>query len=440
MGFPLPGKVAFHNGAMPQDPAAPPLTGLLLTGGGARAAYQVGVLEAVAEIRRECGASAAVQPFPIIAGTSAGAINAAALACGTDDLDAAVRRMADVWHNFHAHQVYRSDSLGIVRTGASWLTLLSLGWLLARWRALRPRSLLDNTPLLELLRALVPLERLPQLVQQGHLRALAVTASSYSSGEHVTFFEGVPELQPWVRSQRYAVRDRLTHQHLLASSAIPFVFPAAALPVNGRVEYFGDGSMRQSAPVAPAIHLGAGRILVVGAGRMTEPRADLRDAPPDAYPTLAQIAGHTLSNIFLDALAVDVERVRRINHTIGLVPPQARQGSGLRPIDLVVVAPSERIDVIAARHVRDLPPTVRTLLGGVGVSGDQRDARGAVLASYLLFEPGFTRELMALGRADAQRQRAELCRLFGWVDPAGAPEGDRAAGFVERRQDPLRVR
>ncbi len=431
----MPAQMAHDN--PPTDKTA-----LLLTGGGARAAYQVGVLEAIADIRRECGAEQGPNPFPIITGTSAGAINAAALACGADDFDTAVRGIVAVWKDFHAHQVYRADSLGVLRTGARWLTLLSLGWLLARWQRLKPHSLLDNRPLLELLEQLVPLERLPGLIEEGHVHALAVTASSYSSGEHLTFFQGAEDIAPWTRSQRYGLRADITHGHLLASSAIPFVFPAAPLQLEGHTEYFGDGSMRQAAPVSPAIHLGAQRVLVVGAGRMHEPRLPVVDRQANSYPSLAQIAGHTLSSIFLDALAVDVERARRINHTLSLIPADTRNASGLRPVELLLIAPSQRIDAIAARHASALPPTVRSLLGGLGANSSTRDSQSAVLASYLLFEPPFTRELMALGRADAAQQRAAIVRFFGWNDPRapGAADGEASASpFVERRGDPLRV-
>ena len=387
-------------------------TGLVLTGGGARAAYQVGVLKAIAQIRRECGQAGAPNPFPVIAGTSAGAINAAALACRADDFDAAVNGLCEVWQNFHAEQVYRSDSLGVIRTGARWLTMMSIGWLIARWRRARPRSLLDNTPLEDLLKRLVSTERLHKVMNDGHLKGLAVTASSYGSGLHVTFYDAVADIVPWTRSQRIAVRAAIGVQHLLASSAIPFVFPATALEINGHTEYCGDGSMRQAAPISPAVHLGGERILVVGAGRMHEPPG--QRAGSSEYPNLAQIAGHALSNIFLDALAVDVERLQRINSTLALLTPEARAATSLKPIEVLVIAPSQRLDDIAAKHLDKLPIAVRTMLRGVGVQGKGNDARGAALASYLLFEAPYTRELMALGLADTMNRRDDVIAFFGW--------------------------
>ncbi len=399
-------------------PTSSPSTGLLLTGGGARAAYQVGVLEAIADLRRAAGAHG--NPFPVITGTSAGAINAAALACGADDFDAAVRRIADVWQGVRTEQVYRADALGMIDAMGRMRLLLGVGQLLARWLRMRPRSLLDNSPLAELLQRMVPLDRLPELMAAGHVQALAVTASSYSSGEHFTFFETAMPMAPWVRSQRIAVPGRITHAHLLASSAIPFVFPATALSHGDHTEYFGDGSMRQTAPIAPAIHLGAERILVVGAGRLHEPPADPGPNTLTGYPTLAQIAGHAMSSIFLDALAIDIERLRRINQTLMLIPPEARAHTSLRPVDLLVIAPSERLDVIAARHVGALPGAVRRLFG-VSAGANGSDIKGAALASYLLFDTAFTRELMALGRADTLRQRQEVKRFFGWEQRAQPP-------------------
>jgi NTE family protein len=394
--------------------ASPTITGLVLTGGGARAAYQVGVLKAIAAIRRESSGANQGNPFPVIAGTSAGAINAAALACRADDFDGAMGEICNVWENFHAEQVYRADSLGVIRTGARWLTMMSIGWVIARWRRARPRSLLDNTPLEALLSRLVSTERLHRVMREGHLKGLAVTASSYGSGLHVTFYDAVSDIVPWTRSQRIAVRAPIGVPHLLASSAIPFVFPAAALSINGHTEYCGDGSMRQSAPISPAVHLGAQRILVVGAGRMHEPPGER--AGSSEYPNLAQIAGHALSNIFLDALSADVERLQRINATLALLTPQQRASTSLKPIDVLVIAPSQRLDDIAAKHLGELPLPIRAMLRGLGVQGKGDDARGAALASYLLFEASYTRELMALGVADTMSRRDNVLRFFNWEE------------------------
>ena len=397
----------------------PPVTGLVLTGGGARAAYQAGVLRGIERIRTECGASHGPtgNPFAVMTGTSAGAINAAALASYADEYSTAVERLHRIWHGFQAHHVYRADAFGVVRSGARWLTLFTVGWALARWRRAKPKSLLDNTPLAELLAELLPLERIPSLVQRGVLRAFAVTASSYTAGTHVTFYDATESQKPWVRSQRVAVPGRITLSHLLASSAIPFVFPAQALGFDGQDHWFGDGSMRQTAPLSPAIHLGADRLLVIGAGRLHEPPGEKRAA--GGYPTLAQIGGHALSNIFLDALAVDIERAQRINATLSLLPAELRAHSMLRPLEMLVISPSQRLDDIAVRHIAALPSPVRTMLRAVGVSQSAGAAKGAgagggALASYLLFESDFTRELIALGEADAMARADEVRAFFHW--------------------------
>ena len=378
-------------------------TGLILTGGGARAAYQVGVLQAIARILWEAGWRPARNPFDIICGTSAGAINAVGLGCRADNFGEGVKKLVDVWEHIRVEQIYRADPIGVLRSGARWLSLLSFGWLLRQW----PASLLDNTPLVGLLHRMLDLPRLDAAMADGMLHALAVTASSYTAGHHVTFFQTPAEVTPWVRMQRIALRDQIGVQHLLASSAIPFIFPAVPLYVGDRQEYCGDGSMRQLAPISPAIHLGATKVLVIGAGRLSEPERDL--PPQTRYPSLAQIAGHALSSIFLDSLAVDIERLNRINATLSVLPPELRHHTPLKPVDLLVIAPSERLDDIATRHVGSLPGPVRTLLSGIGAT----EVRGAALASYLLFEASYTRELMALGQRDTEARKAGVLAFFG---------------------------
>lgn len=400
--------------------------GLILLGGGARAAYQVGVLKGLAAILRDArrGLDPSIarghNPFQILVGTSAGAINAAALACRADNFQEAVAQLVHVWENFHAEQVYRSDLLGVVRAGARWLTLLSIGWMLRKSLRLRPRSLLDNAPLRALLTAMIDFERMARAFERGHLRALAVTASSYTSGRHVTFYQALNDYELPAKLQRVSLHARITLDHLLASSAIPFVFPAVPLPValGGAqgVEYFGDGAMRQISPISPAIHLGAERVLVIGAGQLGNPGA-LQGAEARAYPSLAQIAGHALSSIFLDALATDIERLEKMNQFAAALTPAQQRALNLRPIESLVIAPSERLDGIAARYVGALPRPVRALLEVLGA----HRGSGAGLASYLLFESAYTRVLIDLGYADTlARADAVLAFLTDSREPLPA--------------------
>ncbi len=391
--------------------------GLILTGGGARAAYQVGVLKAVAALLRDArrGLDPTIaqghNPFPILVGTSAGAINATALACRSDNFQEAVAQMVHVWENFRAEQVYRSDLIGVIRTGARWLTLMSVGWMVRTSMRVRPKSLLDNAPLGALLSRMIELKRLQLGLEHGHLRALAVGASSYSSGRHVTFYQALNDYQIPNKRQRLYVRCPIQIDHLLASSAIPFIFPAVCLDLAGSgaggIEHFGDGSMRQISPISPAIHLGAERVLVVGVGQIGNPGL-LPGVDGTAYPTLAQMAGHAMSSIFLDSLASDVERLDKMNQITASLSPQERLAVGLREVETLVISPSERLDGVASRYLAALPRPVRALLD---VLGAYRGG-GAGLASYLLFEAPYTRALIDLGFGDTMARRDEVMRFL----------------------------
>jgi NTE family protein len=341
-------------------------TGLILTGGGARAAYQVGVLKAASELLEHPREN----PFPILCGTSAGAINVAALAIQADDFGASVRNLVTVWESFRCAQVYRADWPGTLRTGARWFG----GLLPVRHSA--PVSLLDNAPLRDLLAQTMDFSRIQANIDSGALYAVCVTASGYTSGQSVAFYEGGSGLEDWQRSQRVGAATPLNVDLLLASSAIPFIFP----PVKVHREFFGDGSMRQIAPISPALHLGADRVLVIGTGR---PSAEPPRARSNLVPSLAQIAGHALNSIFLDSLAVDIERLQRINRTLQCVSEDKARAMGLalRPIDVFVMLPSQPIERIAARHVQHFPSAVRVLLRTIGAM----NRNGSNLASYLLF-------------------------------------------------------
>lgn len=370
-------------------------TALVLTGGGARAAYQVGVLKAI----RELLPGQRQTPFPILCGSSAGAINATVLASSAEDFGSGVDGLLEVWQNVHAPQIYRSDLVGVAITGAKWLGTLMFGWLVR----CGPKSLLDNAPLRRLLKRQIDFALIEKAIDAKSLRALSITCSGYSSGQSITFYQGASVLEPWRRYQRAGVPATIKLDHLLASSAIPFVFPA--IKINR--EYFGDGSMRQMAPVAPAIHLGANKILVVGVGQIGQ---DKTRETAQGYPSLAQIAGHALSSIFLDSLSMDTERLERINHTLSLVPEAVRNASklSLRPLQVLVINPSKRLDDLASVHAESLPWPIKLLLRGIGAMN--RD--GGALVSYLLFEPAYTRRLIDLGYKDAMARKVEICDFF----------------------------
>jgi len=376
-----------------------PRIGIVLTGGGARAAYQVGVLRAIAELVPKNVAN----PFPIICGTSAGAVNAVALAADAANYRRAVLRLQAVWKNFSPEQVYRADLPGVLKNSARWMYAALTGG-----RARAPVSVLDNTPLKELLAQRIDFSSIQRGIDAEQLYALAITCSGYTSGQSVCFYQGVPEAQPWRRVRRVGVPTTIGLDHLLASSALPFIFPA----VHINREYFGDGSMRQIAPVSPALHLGADRVLVVAVGRQMQ-AVQTRERPrSEGYPTLAQIAGHAMNSIFLDAMEVDLERLQRINRTLSLVTPDAlvKSRSSLRHVDFMVISPSEELEKITIRHVEELPKTVRTLFRSVGAT--QRG--GSTLLSYLLFSRGFCRELIALGYRDAMAKQDNLRGFLGY--------------------------
>lgn len=370
-----------------------------MTGGGARAAYQVGVLRALSEALPRN----ARNPFPIICGTSAGAINAAVLAAGAEDFRRAVRRLITVWKNFHVHHVYRADPLGAARNSLRWILMALTGGAFAR----APVSLLDNSPLVALVKRHLDFPAIARSIERGDLSAFSVTCSGYSSGQSVTFFQGHPGLHPWKRARRIGIAMPIAVEHLVASSALPFIFP----PVHINREYFGDGSMRQIAPVSPALHLGANRLLVVGVGRQLGGR-EVERARAETYPSLAQIAGHALNSIFLDALESDLERLQRINRTLELIPAEVLEHSDypLQKVEFRLISPSVDLEQIAARHADELPRTIRALLATVGATRQG----GANLLSYLLFEKSYCRALIQLGYRDTMARRDELMAFLGY--------------------------
>ena len=392
--------------------------GLVLMGGGARTAYQAGVLQALAALIKPPAGKATTFPFQVLVGTSAGALNATYLASQAIDGLAALSGLGAFWQGLHSHLVYHLPDTPMAQF-SRWATALGV-----TLSARKQGAALDSMPLVDTLHRRIALNNIDLALTRGDLKALAVTASSYTTGVHWTFCQ-THQLQSataWNRPGRRAELQDITIEHLMASSAIPFLFPATPLWVDGNMEYFGDGSMRQSSPLSPAVHLGANKILAIGVGQPQRRSMDLSGSSLQASaaskhrPSLGNIAGHAMASVFNDTLMADVEQVQRVNQSIQQLKNHLSEHHGLtvaqslpfREVEVLAMQPSESLDALAQAHVHELPRPVHRVLEGLGAL----KGSGAGLASYLLFEPGFLRALMALGAQDVAMRKEELLDFF----------------------------
>jgi NTE family protein len=395
-------------------PVGPPKIGLVLPGGGARAAYQVGVLRAISDLLP----ARAINPFPVVSGTSAGAVNATAIAVHADRFRVAVGNLERVWRNFQVEQVFRADTASMLRASLHWLfAMMSGGWLLPP-----PKSLFDNSPLRELLKQQFDFGRIAASIEEGHLDAIAMSTAGYASTRSVSFFQGKPGCTPWTRTRRAGEPTTLSVEHLMASVAVPFLFP----PVLLGDEYYGDGAMREANPFSAAIHLGAQRLLVIGTRNESSPTM----AVPPLCPTFGQIFGYMLDSLFSDGMYSDLERLTQLNQIVDKVGPITVTNPDstvhLRRIDMLVILPSRDLSEIARHHVDSLPRTLRVLLRTMGAM----NTGGGQLMSYLLFQDTYTRELIALGYQDAMKRSDDLMSFL-----AGYSVASTGATAILRRLD-----
>lgn len=384
---------------------ARPVTALVLMGGGARTAYQVGVLRALAAILAQQPRNRNLFPFQVLVGTSAGAINAACLAGHASHGLQAFEQLTQFWRDLRSSGVYRLN----VSPWARFNKYIA-AWSLSR-HARANGAILDNLPLRDTLRQAVSLPGVEEALRTHAIEVLAVTASSYTSGVHWTFCHTAQDgsFRAWNRPGRRGGFQAITIDHLMASSAIPFLFPSTRLVTNGRQEYFGDGSMRQVSPLSPALHLGAQKVFVVGVGQPERSGfTSHTTARPARGPTLGSIAGHAMASVFHDTLQADVEQTHRVTQTLRQLPRAAAAALPYRRVDVMAIQPTRSLDALAQAHVGELPVATRNALGGLGIL----KGGGGTLASYLLFEPGFVQALLAMGESDAYARKAELLAFF----------------------------
>jgi NTE family protein len=370
--------------------------GLVLSGGGARGAYQVGVLAAVAEICKELSID---NPFEIYTGVSAGAINACAITSHPGNFTAGCESLREIWSALKSQDVFASDPLSLTGVAMHWLMDLSSGGM----KRTPGKSLLNTSPLRDLISKHCPFENIQKKIDSGLIRGVGISALDFHSSSTVTFIQGVTEIELWERVRRQATRSQINVDHVMASSAIPVLFPPIA--VDSR--YFGDGSIRNFSPCGPAIYMGAERLLAIGVRRREEVCYSCHEVAPAEMPSVARVASVLLHALMSDGIEFDIERIERINLALTKIRTSERKSLSVRPIDALWISPSKDFSEIASQHAHELPRMIRYLLRGLG--GLEESAE---LSSFLLFEKSYVETLMDIGYNDGLKARTELTQLL----------------------------
>jgi NTE family protein len=374
--------------AAPPKQSSEPVLGLVLLGGGARGAFQVGVIKALAEITH-----ARVVPFKVLSGVSVGALNVLGISSSFANFSQSAQLIEAFWKNLNSEKVFRSSSLSLFRTGFG----LALSALLPRFAGYLPHSLLDTTPLRNALDKAVDFKKISRAIRSGHLRAVGVTSTCYSSGRSVTYYDGANDVQPWRRVMRDGVRTTLGLEHGLASAGLPVLFEAVKIGDD----YHGDGMLSLALPLAPAIRMGATRLLIVGTGDASNDVSSTNEAP--SYPSLGDLGAFALDAVFQSNLDADIERLTRDNETLKNAKPVAKDLLGLKHIDALTIHPSVDLNELALKHVSEMPRLLRWFL-----RRQESSQNSGQIESYLLFEYGYITELIDQGYADAMAMRQEI--------------------------------
>ncbi len=375
------------------------MIGLVLSGGGARGAYQAGVVSAISEIAQ----SVRVQrPFQIFSGVSAGAINSTFLAAGSDNFHQTTKKLTDMWSTLSSEKVFYTDAGSLGKIGLKWMGDLSLGGLMGTSPG---KALLDTAPLKDLLIDNLNFSQIQENIDKGFLRAVAVSAMEYQTSNTITFVQGEKDVPSWTRSRRQSELAQIKAEHVMASSAIPLLFP----PIQIQNRYFGDGCVRNMAPCSPAIHLGADKLIVIGVRRLSEVAIaqSLKNSNSNVPPSAAKVFNVLLNSVLLDGVELDIERMNRINEFVSHVPKKSLDQLSFKPVDLVWIHPSQDIGAIAYQKASSLPRLVRYLLKGLGPLED-----AAEIISYLSFDPEFCSILIDMGYEDGMASKEEIIRIL----------------------------